>query len=147
MQRMPIILAVLLVLAGSGPAVMAQVETPVPALSATATADLVGVTPLPLTGARRAAFGGYVADAINRFGVPGASVAVVQAAQVVYAQGFGVKALGGADPVTADTLMLIGSVTKSMTSTMATTVSTMAGSPGTRRWSSCCQDSPSPTRS
>jgi CubicO group peptidase (beta-lactamase class C family) len=130
MQRLPIILTVLLVLAGSGPAVVAQAETPVTTPAATPlaippttpTTDLAGVTPLPLTGERRTTFETYVAEAINRFGVPGASVAVVQAGEVVYAQGFGVKALGGTDPVTADTLMLIGSVTKSMTATMAATV-------------------------
>jgi CubicO group peptidase (beta-lactamase class C family) len=127
---MAIMLAVLLVLAGSGPAVMAQVETPVPALPATPpavppaspVADLAGVAPRPLTGARRAAFEAYAAEAINRLGVAGASVAVVQGGEVVYAQGFGVRALGGTDPVTPDTLMMIGSVTKSMTSTMAATV-------------------------
>ena len=130
MQRIPIILAVLLVLAGSGPAAVAQVETPVPSAPATPIAtpqtaaqqDLAGVAPLPLTGERRATFETYIADAIDRFGVPGASVAVVQAGEVVYSQGFGVKALGGTDPVTADTLMMIGSVNKSMTATMAATV-------------------------
>src|SRR4051812_26573332 len=129
MQRTAIILAVLLVLAVGSPAVFAQVETPVPALlatplavpPATPVADLTGVTPLPLTGERRAAFEAYAAEALNRLGVAGASVAVVQGGEVVYAQGFGVKALGGTDPVTPDTLMMIGSVTKSMTSTMAAT--------------------------
>jgi CubicO group peptidase (beta-lactamase class C family) len=130
MQRLATIFAVLLVLAVGGPTVVAQVETPVPALPATPpamppatpTADLIGVAPLPLTGERRATFEAYVADAINRFGVPGASVAVVQAGEVDYAQGFGVRALGGTNSVTPDTLMMIGSVTKSMTSTMAATV-------------------------
>jgi CubicO group peptidase (beta-lactamase class C family) len=130
MQRMAIILAALLALVLAGPAAMAQVETPVPALPATPlavppappVADLAGVSPLPLTGERRAAFEAYAADAINRLDVAGASVAVVQGGEVVYAQGFGVRALGGTDPVTPDTLMMIGSVTKSMTSTMAATV-------------------------
>ena len=90
--------------------------------SPTPAADLAGVTPLPLTGERRTAFEAYVADALNRLGVPGASVAVVQNGEVVYAQGFGVREPGGTDPVTPDTLMMIGSVTKSMTSTMAATV-------------------------
>jgi CubicO group peptidase (beta-lactamase class C family) len=130
MQRMAIILAVLLALVVGSRTVVAQVETPVPALPATPlavppappVADLAGVSPLPLTGERRAAFEAYAADAINRLGVAGASVAVVQGGEVVYAQGFGVRALGGTDPVTPDTLMMIGSVTKSMTSTMAATV-------------------------
>src|SRR5829696_2247532 len=130
MQRNAIILAGLLALAVGLPTAIAQVETPVPAPSATPlavppatpVADLAGVSPLPLTGQRRAAFEAYVAEAINRLGVAGASVAVVQGGEVVYAQGFGVRALGGTDAVTPDTLMMIGSVTKSMTSTMAATV-------------------------
>src|SRR5215217_1067387 len=129
MRRAPIVLAVLLMFATGGPTVVAQVETPVPALPATPfpvatmpAADLAGVMPLPITGERRTAFEAYVADAINRFGVPGASVAVVQNGELVYAQGFGVRELGGTQPVTPDTLMMIGSNTKSMTSTMAATV-------------------------
>jgi CubicO group peptidase (beta-lactamase class C family) len=130
MRHVPLVLAVLLVLAVGSSTTIAQVETPVPALPATPlavppatpVADLAGVSPLPLTGERRAAFEAYVAEAINRLGVAGASVAVVQGGEVVYAQGFGVRELGGTDPVTPDTLMLIGSVTKSMTSTMAATV-------------------------
>ena len=77
-------------------------------------ADLAGVMPLPLTGERRTAFEAYVADAINRFGVPGASVAVVQNGELVYAQGFGVREPWLIQPVTPDTLMMIGSNTKSM---------------------------------
>jgi CubicO group peptidase (beta-lactamase class C family) len=122
---MPVLLALLLVLT-VGATGVAQVETPVPDPRATPVAtpeaappDLSGIAPLPLTGARRAAFEAYIADALHRLGVPGASVAVVQDGDVVYLQGFGVTELGGADPVTPDTLFMIGSVTKSMTSTMA----------------------------
>jgi CubicO group peptidase (beta-lactamase class C family) len=131
MRRTPIALAlILLLLATIGPASMAQVETPVPGAPATPIAtplaapqsDLTDVAPLPLTGERRAEFEAYVADAMNRLGVPGASVAVVQGGEVVYLQGFGVREDGGSKPVTPDTLMMIGSVTKSMTSTMAATV-------------------------
>src|SRR3954470_10366538 len=112
MQRLPFVLTVLLVLVGSGRAVVAQVETTVPGLLVTPIAtprteeqpDLAGVAPLLLTGERRTTFEAYVADAITRFGVPGAAVAVVQAGEVIYSQGFGVKALGGVDHVTADTL-------------------------------------------
>ena len=131
MRPAPAVLAaLLLLLAAAGPAGLAQVETPVPGPPATPLAtpqaappaDLTGVVPLPLTGERRAAFEAYVAAAMERQGVPGASVAVVQGGEVVYAQGFGVKELGGTAPVTADTLLMIGSVTKSMTSAMAATV-------------------------
>ncbi|HEU0115771.1 MAG TPA: serine hydrolase domain-containing protein, partial [Thermomicrobiales bacterium] len=90
--------------------------TPAPAL------DLAGVAPQPLTGERRAAFDAYLAGSLAQFGVPGASVAVVENGAVVYARGFGVRALGGTQPVTADTRFMIGSVTKSMTSLMAATL-------------------------
>jgi CubicO group peptidase (beta-lactamase class C family) len=84
--------------------------------------DLSGATPLTLTGERRAAFEAYVADALVKFGVPGASVAVVQNGEVVYLNGFGVKELGGTEPITPDTLMAIGSITKSMTTMLAATL-------------------------
>jgi CubicO group peptidase (beta-lactamase class C family) len=130
MRRMPILLSVLLALAVAGSAGLAQVETPVAGPPATPLAtpqatpqlSLAGVAPLPLTDERRAAFEAYVADALHRLGVPGASVAVVQGGDVVYLQGFGVRAIGADAPVTPDTLLGIGSVTKSMTSTMAATL-------------------------
>jgi CubicO group peptidase (beta-lactamase class C family) len=130
MRHTPLVLVLLLALALGGPVAVAQVETPVPAPPATPIAtpqaevqpDLAGVAPLPLTGERRAAFEAYVVDALHRLGVPGASVAVVQDGAVVYAQGFGVTEVGGIEPVTPETLFMIGSVTKSMTSTMAATL-------------------------
>ena len=130
MRHVSLVLAMLLALVVAGPAALAQVETPAPAISATPlpvatatpVANLADVAPLPLTGERRSTFEAYVAEAVDRLGVPGASVAVVKGGDVVYAQGFGVRELGGTDPVTPDTLMMIGSVTKSMTSTMAATV-------------------------
>ena len=131
MRRASVVFAaLLLLLATGGPAGVAQVETPLPGSPATPPAtpsaapqpDLAGVAPLPLTRERRAAFEAYVAEAMNRLGVPGAAVTVVQNGAVVNAQGFGVRELGGTAPVTPDTLMMIGSITKSMTSTMAATL-------------------------
>ena len=55
-------------------------------------------------------------------GVPGAAVAVVQNGEVIYQQSFGVRALGDDLPVTPDTLMMIGSITKPMRATMAATL-------------------------
>src|SRR5215208_5766660 len=77
--------------------------------------DLRGVAPLPLTGERAAAFEAYVAEALARYGVPGASVAVVQDGEVIYLRGFGVRDQDSTQSVTPDTMMMIGSVTKSMT--------------------------------
>lgn len=81
--------------------------------------DLSGRTPLPLTGERRTAFEAYVAEALVRFNVPGAAVGVVQDGEVVYLNGFGVRAAGGTQPVTPDTMMMIGSITKPLTTTLA----------------------------
>jgi CubicO group peptidase (beta-lactamase class C family) len=88
---------------------------------ATPAVNLHGVAPLPLTGERRAAFDAYLADAVNRLGVPGAAVAVVQDGQVVYLQGFGVREVGSDAPVGPDTLFAIASTTKAFTSAMAAT--------------------------
>jgi CubicO group peptidase (beta-lactamase class C family) len=109
-----LILALLLPLAAGVSVRSAQIATP-----ATSQADLTGVEPLPLTHERRAAFEAYVADAVLRFGVPGASVAVVQNGEVVYLNGFGVAQLGSTQPVNPDTMMMIGSITKPMTTMLA----------------------------
>lgn len=85
-------------------------------------ADLSGATPLPLDAALLAEFEAYVAGALTRFGIPGAAVAVVQDGEIVYANGFGVRELGGAEPVTPDTRMMIGSTGKSMTTMMMATL-------------------------
>ena len=101
MRHVSLVLAMLFALVVAGSAATAQVETPAPALpatplpvaTATPVANLADVAPIPLTGERRTTFEAYVADAIKRLGVPGASVAVVQSGEVVYAQGFGVREL------------------------------------------------------
>jgi CubicO group peptidase (beta-lactamase class C family) len=82
-------------------------------------ADLIGVVPLRLADDRRAAFEGYLSEAITLFGVPGAAVAVIQDGEVSYLGGFGVKELGGTQPVSPDTLFMIGSITKPMTTMLA----------------------------
>ena len=98
-------------------------QTPGPATPhAQANGDLVGVDSIPLIGDRQAEFETYVADMLAQTDIPGASVAVVQNGEVVYQQGFGVRELGGSEPVTPETLMMIGSITKPMTATMAATV-------------------------
>ena len=81
-----IIVAMLFSIVASAPVYGAQPGTLVASRS-----DLTGTMPLPLTGERRAAFEAYVADALYRFDVPGAAVAVVENGDVVYLNGFGVK--------------------------------------------------------
>src|SRR5215216_4688031 len=121
MRRLSSILLILLLAAVS--AAPARGQTPGPATpQAGASADLAGVTAQPLTGDRQAEFAAYITDMLAMTNVPGAAVAVVQNGEVVYQQGFGVRELGGSDPVTPETLMMIGSITKPMTATMAATV-------------------------
>jgi CubicO group peptidase (beta-lactamase class C family) len=117
-------------LAAGHPAARAQVQTPGEDAMATpvvttqdhAVADLTGVTPLPLTGERLATFQAYVAAKLAEAGVPGAAIAVVQNGEVVFQQGFGVREIGQPAPVTADTLLRIGSVTKSFSSLLTATL-------------------------
>ncbi len=119
MHRLVASLAAVLVVASSGAAIATAQDASPPASPA---ADLAGVTPRSLTAERLAEFEAYVAAMLAKTGVPGAAVAVVQNGEVVYRQGFGVRALGDDAPVTPDTLMMIGSVTKPMTATMAATL-------------------------
>lgn len=102
---------------GSHPSALAQdsLRTALPA-------DLTGATARPLTGALLAEFEAYIAERMTQLGVPGASVVVVQHGEVVLAQGYGVREWGKSAPVTADTLLRIGSVTKSFSSLLAATL-------------------------
>jgi CubicO group peptidase (beta-lactamase class C family) len=63
-----------------------------------------------------------VAELMRRTGVPGAAVVIVQNGRTIYAKGFGVRELRKQDPVTPDTLMMIGATGKSMTTMMMATL-------------------------
>src|SRR5579871_3157892 len=56
-------------------------------------------------------------DALKAWQVPGAAVAIVKGEEVLYLKGFGVKELGGTEPVTPDTLFPLASCTKAFTTT------------------------------
>lgn len=58
----------------------------------------------------------FIRSSLAVAGIPGAAVAIVQGDEVVYAEGFGVRAAGGNEPVTPRTHMMIGSTGKTMTS-------------------------------
>ncbi len=58
-----------------------------------------------------------MADIVRAWNIPGASVAVVQNDRVIFAKGYGTKAIGSAEPVTPDTLFQIASTSKAFTST------------------------------
>jgi CubicO group peptidase (beta-lactamase class C family) len=59
-----------------------------------------------------------IQDALARLQVPGAAVAVLRGTSVVYERAFGLRALGKKDPVTPNTLFMIGSITKTLTTLM-----------------------------
>ena len=64
------------------------------------------------------AFEDYAERARTTWGTPGMAIAVVHQDQVVYTKGFGVKKLGGADPIDPHTLFPIGSTSKAFTSAL-----------------------------
>lgn len=58
------------------------------------------------------------AGALEKTGVPGIAIVVVHRDRVVYAKGFGVREAGKAGPVDADTVFMLASVSKPITSTI-----------------------------
>jgi len=100
----------------------AQEATPASSSPSDAMPDLTGIAPLPLTGERLATFEAYIAAKLAEMGIPGAAVAVVQSGAVAFLQGFGVREIDRPEPVTADTLLRIGSVTKSFSSLLSATL-------------------------
>jgi CubicO group peptidase (beta-lactamase class C family) len=67
---------------------------------------------------RVAALRAFVELGMAELSVPGLAVAVVDRGEVVLEAGYGVRALGRADPVDAHTLFMIGSNTKSLVTLM-----------------------------
>ncbi len=84
--------------------------------------DLTGVKAKPFTDEMLTDLKAYIEDARQRFHVPGVSIAVVQNGGIVYSGGFGTTEPDGGQPVTSDTLFMIGSTTKSMTTMMMGTL-------------------------
>jgi CubicO group peptidase (beta-lactamase class C family) len=78
--------------------------------------------PRPIDALRASALDAFVADALTRLEVPGAAIAVVHGDHVIYERSFGVRELGKPEPVTPDTLFLVASITKSMTTMMQATL-------------------------
>ena len=85
-----------------------------------ATAIVAVATALPAAAQELdvAAFREYARDAIASFQVPGAAVSVVHDGEVVLAEGFGVRELGGEAAVDGDTLFAIASNTKAFTTAL-----------------------------
>lgn len=64
-------------------------------------------------------FDQYAARTMVDWKIPGMAVGIVQDGKLIFAKGYGVKTLGGKDPVTERTIFQIGSTTKAFTSTLA----------------------------
>lgn len=57
----------------------------------------------------------FITQGMKELGVPGLSIAIVENDKIVFEKGYGVTKWGEQEPVTSQTLMKIGSITKSMT--------------------------------
>ncbi len=87
-------------------------------ISALEQTDLSTAAPLPLNDELLAEFEAYIGEKMSQLEVPGASIAIVQGGKLVYAKGFGVRNLDSQEAMTPETLLMIGSSTKSMTTMM-----------------------------
>ena len=65
---------------------------------------------------------GVIRSVMEQTGVPGLAVAVVYKGSVLYAKGFGVREVGKPDPVQVDTVFLLASLSKPITSTIVATL-------------------------
>jgi CubicO group peptidase (beta-lactamase class C family) len=89
-----------------------------------------GKTAHRLTPARIDALRAFVADAARTLEVPGVGMALIDGGKVVWQGGVGVRALGSAAPVMADTKFMIASNTKGM----ATLLLSVLADEGKLRW-------------
>lgn len=60
----------------------------------------------------------FTEDSMKALGIPGVAVGILQDGKVVLAEGFGVRQLGRSEKVDAETLFMIGSNTKALTTLM-----------------------------
>jgi CubicO group peptidase (beta-lactamase class C family) len=63
-------------------------------------------------------FRNYVIDLMRRWMIPGAAIGVVRNDQIIFAEGFGVRKVGGAETVDGNTIFPIGSTTKPVTASL-----------------------------
>jgi len=80
--------------------------------------SLAGLSPRPINADRARVLDAFIEQARVRIGAPGAAVAVLAQGRVVYQRSFGARSLGRPEPVTEQTLFMIGSMTKPMTTLM-----------------------------
>jgi CubicO group peptidase (beta-lactamase class C family) len=80
--------------------------------------SLAGIEPKIFGDHEREALGDFIRSAIQQLRIPGVAIAIVQNGETVYAEGFGVRKVGGSEPVTPLTRFMIGSTTKPLTTLM-----------------------------
>jgi CubicO group peptidase (beta-lactamase class C family) len=98
----------------------AQLNTAIGSLEVAGRAEenLSGRRASKLDQARAEKLVAFAEEARNLTKIPGVALAVVQDGKVVLERGLGVRELGKNDPVTPETLFMIGSMTKPLTSLM-----------------------------
>lgn len=77
--------------------------------------DSTGAEPTAQQADRLAQLESFARTAQQQWDVPGMAIAIVKDDEVIYAKGFGVKRVGGTEPVDADTVFEIGSTSKAFT--------------------------------
>ena len=77
--------------------------------------SFAGTQAHPLDEERLAELARFVADGLETLGVPGAALGIVENGEVVLVRGFGVRDLQEKRPVEADTLFMVASNTKALT--------------------------------
>ena len=104
----------------STPTTLPATSAPPTLLLATPTRLTAASSPEPqlLTEATLDQFAAYIEATREFYHVPGAAVAIVQGGEIVYAEGFGLREIGGDDLVTPETIFSSGSLNKALTSTM-----------------------------
>ncbi|MFT3771486.1 MAG: serine hydrolase domain-containing protein [Minicystis sp.] len=76
----------------------------------------------PLDAERIKLLGEFIETAQKQLGIPGVAMSLVDHGKVVFEGGFGVRELGKPSPVDADTLFLVSSNTKALTTLMLATL-------------------------
>ena len=59
----------------------------------------------------------YIIRGMTKWEIPGLSIAIVKNGKIQFMKGFGTTKVGGSEPVDENTLFMIGSITKTFTST------------------------------
>jgi len=106
-------------------------NAPMPSLAETSPPQTAGV-PIPDGQIDKAiaSLDSIASDVMKKSGIPGMAVAVVRDGKTVYAKGFGVRKIGESQPIDADTVFQIASLSKSLA---ASVVAHQVGA-GTVKW-------------